>query len=96
MNLFTKQKQTHGHRKQTYGSQREQLVGVGGDKLGVWNKHTYTTIYTINKQQRSTVQHRELYSMSCNESIMEKNLKKNIYLSISESLCSSPETNPTL
>ena len=28
MNLFTKQKQTHGHRKQTYGYQR--------GKLGVW------------------------------------------------------------
>ena len=33
MNSFTKQKQTHGHRKQTYGFQR----GQGGqkDKLGV-------------------------------------------------------------
>ena len=28
MNLFTKQKQTHRHRKQTYGYQR--------DKLEVW------------------------------------------------------------
>ena len=34
MNLFTKQKQTHRHRKQTYGYQRGK-VGGGRDKLGV-------------------------------------------------------------
>ena len=34
MKLFIKQKQTHRHRKQTYGYQR----GWGGvDKLGVWD-----------------------------------------------------------
>ena len=34
MNLFTKQKQTHRHRKQIYGYQR----GKGGrGKLGVWD-----------------------------------------------------------
>ena len=34
MNLFTKQKQTHRHRKQIYGYQR----GKGGrDKLGSWD-----------------------------------------------------------
>ena len=35
MNLFTKQKQTHRLRKQTYGYQSEK--GVGRDKLGVWD-----------------------------------------------------------
>ena len=34
MNLFTKQKQTHRHRKQTYGYQRGKRAGE--DKLGVW------------------------------------------------------------
>ena len=34
--LFTKQKQTHGHRKQTYGCQRAKKWGEG-DKLGVWD-----------------------------------------------------------
>ena len=29
MNLFTKQKQTHRHRKQTYGYQREEKGGGG-------------------------------------------------------------------
>ena len=33
MNLFTKQKQTHRYRKQTYGYQRGK--GLGRDKLGV-------------------------------------------------------------
>ena len=35
MNLFTKQKYTHRHRKQTYGYQRGK--GVERDKLGVWD-----------------------------------------------------------
>ena len=33
MNLFTKQKKTHRHRKQTYGYQKEKRVR---DNLGVW------------------------------------------------------------
>ena len=36
MNLFTKQKQTHWLRKQTYGYQKGNLV-VGRNKLGVWD-----------------------------------------------------------
>ena len=36
MNLFTKQKQTHRHRKQIYGYKGEK--GRGKDKLGVWDK----------------------------------------------------------
>ena len=31
MNLFAKQKQTHRHKKQTYGYQGK------GDKLGAWD-----------------------------------------------------------
>ena len=68
MNLFTKQKYTHRHRKQTYDNQR----GKGGmDKSGVWNKQIHTTIQEKNfkkienKQQGFVVQHRELYSVSC-------------------------------
>jgi len=34
MNLFSKQKQNHRHRKQTYFYQRR---WGGGDKLGVWD-----------------------------------------------------------
>ena len=36
MNLFPKQKETHRHRKQIYGSQREK-GGEGRDKLGGWD-----------------------------------------------------------
>ena len=42
MNLFTKQKQTHRHRKQTYGYQR----GKGRrDNLGAWGQQVHTIIY---------------------------------------------------
>ena len=61
MNLHTKQ--THRHRKQAYGYQR----GKGGrDKLEVWDQQIHTTIYKTGKQQGPTVQHRELYSIFCN------------------------------
>ena len=50
MNSFTKQ--THRHRKQTYGYQR----GNGGrDKLGAWNEQIHTTINKIYKQQGPAV-----------------------------------------
>ena len=35
MNLFVKQKQTHGHREQTCDYQMQK--GMGRDKLGVWD-----------------------------------------------------------
>ena len=44
MNLFTKQRQSHRCREQTYGYQG----GKGGwDELGDWDWHTYTTTYKI-------------------------------------------------
>ena len=43
--LFTKEKQTHRLRKQTYGYQRENVGGGGWYKSGAWNEHTHTTIY---------------------------------------------------
>ena len=45
MRLYTKQKQIHRHRKQTYGSQRRQ---VGGRvKLGVWELYVYTHLLLL-------------------------------------------------
>ena len=35
MNLFTKCKQTHKYRKQTYGYQRRKVAGKG--KLEIWD-----------------------------------------------------------
>ena len=63
MNLHAKQKQTHRHRKQIYCYQRGK---EGRDKLGVWDERMHTTVYKIDKQQGPTVQHRELYSVFCN------------------------------
>ena len=61
MNIFTKQKETH---KQTYGYQRGNTGGK--DKLGVWDQQIHTTIYKIDNQEGPTVQHRDLYSIYCN------------------------------
>ena len=61
MNLSMKKEQ----RKQTGGCQ-----GGGGWErvaLGVWDQHMQTDIYRMDKQQGPTVQHRELYSISCDK-----------------------------
>ena len=65
MNLSMKQRQTHGHREQTCGCQ-----GGGGwerNGLGVWDQQMQTGIYRMDKQQGLTIQHREIYSMSCDK-----------------------------
>ena len=51
MNLFTKQKQTQRHRKQTYDYQRGRGIG---DKRGVWDWQIQTTICKADKQQGLT------------------------------------------
>ena len=52
MNLFTKQKQTHRHRKYAYSYQRGKEVR---DKLGVWAQQISITVYKIDKQQDPTL-----------------------------------------
>ena len=43
--------------------------GRGGEwKDGVWGKQIQTIRYRLNKQQGPSVQHRELYSVSCDKS----------------------------
>ena len=49
MNLFTKQKYTHRHRKQTYGYQRR-MKGKR-EKLGVWDWQIHIITYKIDTQQ---------------------------------------------
>ena len=53
MNLLTKQKQTHRHRKQTYGYQR----GKRGDRdeLGIWDEQVSTTPHKRDKKCGPTV-----------------------------------------
>ena len=54
-------------------SQREQTCGCQGggvwgrDELGVWGQQMQTITYRMDEQQGPTVQHRELYSMSCDK-----------------------------
>ena len=67
MNLFTKQKKTHKHRKQTYGYQRGK-GGVGGGINQEFGNNVYILLYIKwIKKQGPTVQHRELYSVSCDK-----------------------------
>ena len=42
-------------------------VGVERDGLGGWDQPMQTVIHRIDKQQRPTVQHRELYSIFYNK-----------------------------
>ena len=56
MNLYTKQKQTHRHRKQTNGYQREEEEGR--DKLGVWDYQVQNTTDKTDKKKGFPVQHR--------------------------------------
>ena len=46
MNLFTKHKQSHRCKKQTYGYQGAKVEGR--DKLGDWDGHIHTTVYKID------------------------------------------------
>ena len=55
---------------------------LGRDKLRVWDQQKQATIHKVNEQQGPTVQHRTLYSISCKKTIIEKNMKENIYVEI--------------
>ena len=64
MNISIQQKQIHRYREQTYGWEEghgEEKVG----SLGLADTNYY--IYGMDKQQGPTVQHRELYSISCDK-----------------------------
>ena len=56
VNIPTKQKQTHRHRRQTCGCQGEGRVGRGE----VWDWQKQTTTYRVDKQRSPTIQHRKL------------------------------------
>ena len=42
-------------------------VGVRRDDLEVWDQQMQTIMYRMDKQQGPTVEHRELYSISCDK-----------------------------
>lgn len=68
--------------------------GGGEDGLGAWDEQVQTVKYRMDKQG-PTVQHSELDSVSWYKFVMEKNIKNNAYIRITESLCSTLETNTT-
>ena len=51
-------------KKQIQTQKTNMVIKGGGDKIGVWDQQIQTT--TQNRQQGPTAQHRELYSVSCN------------------------------
>ena len=53
MKLFTKWKQTHRHREQSYSYQGEKYGGK--DRLRVLNEHVHIAVFKMDKQQGSTV-----------------------------------------
>ena len=58
--------------------------------------HIHTTVFKINNQPGSTVQHRELCSIFCNNLNGKRIWKRmNICVCTTESICCTPETNTT-
>ena len=49
MNLFTKQKQTHRLREQTYGYQGGRMGGR--DNQGVWDRQVHSAVFKVDNQQ---------------------------------------------
>ena len=72
MNLSVKQ--THRHREQTCGCQGGGEWGRDG--LGVRDQQMQTIIHRMDKQQGPTVQHRKLYSISCDKPKWKRIFKK--------------------
>ena len=71
---------------QTYLQNRSRLVsetthsyqrGNTGEKHkpGAWDEHVYTPMYKTDNQHKPTIQHRELYSISC-DNLYEQKIKK--------------------
>ena len=90
VNVFTKQKQTHGHRKQTQDYQRGKRCG-GTKETGV-NREKLLS-YKLDKQQGPSVQHRQpVLNVSCNNLQWKKECvkiyicmkKQNIYIYMHE------------
>ena len=64
MNILAKQKQTHRYKEQTCGFQGPRMVEEGwSESLALADANSH--INTMDKQQGPTIQHRQLYSTSC-------------------------------
>ena len=91
MNLFIKQ--THTHREQICCCQGG--GGWGRDELGVQDQQMQMIIYKMDKQQGPTLQHRELYSISCDNHTGKKYEEIYIYIH-THTQCHTAEINTTL
>ena len=70
----------------------------GRDGLGVWDEQMQAIIYRMDEQQGPTVEHRELYSISCDKPEWKRIFEKRIdtCICIIETLCYTLEPNTTL
>ena len=71
-------------------------LGEGKNKLVVWDKYVCTAVYKIDNQQETTIQHRELYSISITYNGKESEKRIYVYIYVYESAYYTPETNMTL
>ena len=88
MNVYTKQKQTHRHRKQTNSYQGGR--GKGGGTNQGYGINRYRPLYIKWISNKDVLFHRETYPISYN------NLQWNIMCKNPESLGCMPETNTIL
>ena len=91
MNLFTRQKQTHRHRKQTYNYQRGKEWGKINQEFGI-NRYTLLYIKKINNKDLlyNTGNSIQYLVITYNGKESEKE-----YIHRTESFCCTPETNTT-
>ena len=100
INLFTKQKQTHQQRKQTYGYQRGKGVGINWE-FGI-NIYTLAYIKQITNKDLpySTGNYTQYFVITYKGKESEKEYIYIIYIYThlynSISLCCTPETNTTV
>ena len=91
MNLYTKQKQTHRYRKQTYGYQRGKWEGIN-QEFGIYTLLCLKQI-TIKGLLCSAENYSQYFVITYKGKESEK---EQIYICLTESLCCTPEANTTL
>ena len=96
MNLFTKQKQTHRHKKQTYRKQTYGYQRGKGEERGInqeFGINIYTLLYTKQITNKDLLCSTGNYTQYLVITFKEKESEK---YSVTESLFCTPEANTTL
>ena len=74
-----------------------EMCGGGRDKPGAWNEHTYTTKYVRQIANKGLLYSTEDSTLFCDNLYGKIMLKRmNICICITESFCSTPESNTAL